>query len=285
MTRYPSEPRVSEEDIATARVQANQAAERASVVITELVTPDQSAAAAEILNAIWNREGEGVAPMKSSLLVALNHAGNYTFGAYRGQQLIGVTAGFFGPPNQSMLHSHIAGVSPAVASRGIGAAMKLHQRLWCLERGVATMQWTFDPLIRRNASFNLNKLGARLEGYLPQFYGDMSDATNVGQGSDRALVRWHLTQDSDPAEEITEDGHLVHLCLKADNDGAPVFSPAPKEGVVGLRIPSDVEALRVTHPTVSKQWRTALRETMHPLLEAGWSVSGIQRNGTYVLRR
>ena len=55
--------------------------------------------------------------------------------------------------------------------------------------------WTYDPLIRRNAYFNLAKLGARPVEYLPNFYGAMDDAINGGTETDRMLVRWELRSD------------------------------------------------------------------------------------------
>src|SRR5437763_17197337 len=54
------------------------------------------------------------------------------------------------------------------------------------------MEWTTDPLIRRNAYFNLAKLGAEAPQYLVDFYGEMRDAFNAGDESDRLLIRWRL---------------------------------------------------------------------------------------------
>ncbi len=45
---------------------------------------------------------------------------------------------------------------------------------------------------RRNAYFNLTKLGAVPDEYLPNFYGPMTDGINGGDDTDRLLVRWRL---------------------------------------------------------------------------------------------
>ena len=45
---------------------------------------------------------------------------------------------------------------------------------------------------RCNAHFNLTKLGASADAFLPNFYGDMTDALNRGERSDRLKVRWDL---------------------------------------------------------------------------------------------
>ncbi len=98
--------------------------------------------------------------------------------------------GFFAAPGtQRNLHSHIAGVlartrgpqrrlRAEAAPAGVGAGA----------RAPAAVSWTFDPLIRRNAWFNLGKLAADADGYLPNFYGSMDDAINRSDDTDRVLV-------------------------------------------------------------------------------------------------
>ena len=49
---------------------------------------------------------------------------------------------------------------PEARGTGIGRAIKLHQREWAAANGIATIVWTFDPLVRRNAWFNIAVLGA-----------------------------------------------------------------------------------------------------------------------------
>lgn len=276
-----------------AQQDAAQAQESAGVVVRDLHSAEQMQDAAEALGEIWAPGGRGETPLEAGLLVALEHAGNYVAGAYSADRLIGVTVGFFGAPDlvsgrSQMMHSHIAGVLPAQVRGGVGAAMKLHQRAWCLERGITTMEWTFDPLIARNARFNLHRLGARFTEYLPNFYGEMRDAVNAGQGSDRALICWDLEAEVQASEPVP---HLT--LLEPDDNGAPRASVLGEETVaaaagaevVGLRIPVDINLMRTQRPELSAQWRVALRETMPPLLAVGWSVTGIARDGTYLLVR
>ena len=40
--------------------------------------------------------------------------------------------------------------------------MKLHQRAWAAASGLTWITWTFDPLVRRNAWFNIEVLGAHV---------------------------------------------------------------------------------------------------------------------------
>jgi hypothetical protein len=53
----------------------------------------------------------------------------------------------------------------------LGERLKHYQRDIVREMGVEKMFWTFDPLVARNAHFNLNRLGASVAEYLPNFYG------------------------------------------------------------------------------------------------------------------
>ena len=76
-------------------------------------------------------------------------------------------------------------------ARELGA---VHERVPC---GVSEIAWTFDPLVSRNAYFNLIKLGADAVEYLPNFYGPMLDTINGDDDSDRLLIKWRLL---DPGE-------------------------------------------------------------------------------------
>lgn len=270
--------------------EARAAAAEADVTIQILSKPEEATDAAALLDEVWNRGEPGAAPVEPGLLIALAHAGNYVSGAYRGEELLGVAVSFFGTPAAAMMHSHIAGVRSAAKGRGIGSALKLHQRAWCLEQGVTTLEWTFDPLILRNAGFNLNRLGAQLEEYLPQFYGEMRDSTNAGQESDRALIRWHLTRPASPAKTLLDPEVDLPCLLRPGQQSEPVMDMPAQEAItseltcVGIRIPEDIEGLRQQRPEHSASWRIALRETMGVLLSAGWRVMGVLENGTYVLR-
>ena len=109
--------------------------------------------------------------MQPALLRALGHGGNYLVGAYRVDtgELVGASVAFFTEPLGAAMHSHITGVLAGTAGRGVGAALKWHQRQWALERGLTRITWTFDPLIARNSYFNLTRLGARAGNLLRRF--------------------------------------------------------------------------------------------------------------------
>jgi hypothetical protein len=66
------------------------------------------------------------------------------------------------------------------------------ERAWAIHEGIVEIHWTYDPLVRRNAYFNLHKLGAVPSAYLPDFYGPLPDGINAGDKSDRLYLRWSL---------------------------------------------------------------------------------------------
>ncbi len=144
----------------------------------------------ELLCAVWGVDRRQP-PVRRDMLRALAHAGNYVDGAAADGRLVGAIVGFLGHHDQELvLHSHILGVVEGMQGRSVGLALKQHQRWWCLARGLDHVRWTFDPLVRRNARFNLNRLGARIVAYHPSFYGPMEDGINSGDETDRCVVSW-----------------------------------------------------------------------------------------------
>jgi predicted GNAT superfamily acetyltransferase len=166
--------------------------------ISELKELEELRELEALFASIWERPDEP--PISADLLRALAHSGNYVTGARTGGRLVGGLVGWLGgdPRHELHMHSHILGVDAGRQVRGLGFELKQHQRRWCLERGMKRMEWTTDPLVRRNGYFNLSKLGARAREYLVNFYGAMADGLNAGEESDRLLIGWQL--DSAQAE-------------------------------------------------------------------------------------
>lgn len=245
-----------------------RAAAAARVTVRELDGIEELQRAEQVLGGIWGVPDNP--PLGSELMRAMRKAEGYVAGAFDGNDgggMVGVCVGFHSVPAARAMHSHIAGVVPEMAGRHAGFALKLHQRAWCLERGITLMEWTFDPLVARNAYFNLAKLGARVAEYLPDFYGSMADGINDAEdASDRILVHWDL--DSPEAASACE--------------GTPVEVNAEVPGVSWVAVPRDIEALRVTDPGEARAWRTKVRERLMSGLESGL-VAGFDRDNGYLL--
>ncbi|MER5206040.1 GNAT family N-acetyltransferase [Streptomyces sp. NPDC002825] len=245
--------------------------------VRELHTMEDLDTVSRLYAGIWGTAADSP-PVSAEVMRALSHAGNYVAGAYEQGRLVGASVGFYGDPVGTTLHSHITGASQG---RGIGLALKLHQRQWALARGLGRITWTYDPLIRRNAYFNLVKLGARPEEYLPSFYGAMDDAINGGDESDRVLTAWDLTAPAGPyAFDLPAD---VARGVRND-DGRPAIDPTDA-GTVLIDLPDDIEFLRRTDPGAAREWRLAVRHVLGGLLAEGARVAGFHDRRSYVIHR
>lgn len=275
--------------VAAAVAAADVAARAAGVRVRELTTQDELTAVYRMYNEIWRPDPTNP-PVTSELLRALSKAGSYLAGAFDHGELVAACVGFFGTPASSALHSHITGVSGTARGRNVGFALKVHQRAWSMLRGVSTVSWTFDPLVRRNAYFNLVKLAASVDEYLTNFYGFMHDGINGSDDSDRILMNWHLESPAvinacaGSPVQMHADVDTSSIALGIGADGGP--RPGSLDGETLLvALPEDIEALRAQEPGRAKAWRVAVRESLGELLAADAQVVGFDRAGWYVVRR
>ena len=269
-----------------AAVTADLAAREAGVTISELHELEAIREACRLLDRVWQPE-PGNPLITPELLRVFAHSGSYVVGVHQDGRMVGACLGFLAATG---LHSHIAGVDGGVRGRSIGFAVKLHQRAWSLAHGITTVTWTYDPLISRNAYFNLAKLGAVPSEYLTDFYGPMNDQVNVGTESDRLLVRWDLTGEraaraaSGRPHAVDPDAPGAVVALDAKPDGRPVIGRSDGTPVL-VGVPPDIEALRRTAPGTAREWRPALREVLGGLMAEGLTVTGFTRDGWYVIDR
>lgn len=229
-------------------------------------TPADSALIADLFDKVWDVKSM-VSP---EIMTASLHNGAYGCIVYigMGKERVAVGAAFAlvgkALPGRTglNLHSHAAGVLPEYVGRGIGEMIKKHQWHWAKQNGFETITWTFDPLVRRNAHFNLVKLGAEVIGYHQNFYGELDDGINAGEQSDRVLVRWDVA------------GVDVPL-------GNSFVNPTPNSMMI--ETPADIEQLRKTDRVQSDQWRTRQRAAFESAQLAGLHVIGLTSDFAYVL--
>jgi predicted GNAT superfamily acetyltransferase len=205
-------------------------------------------AVSDLFAAVWGRGDEGV-PMPSEVLRAIVHAGGLVNAAYaapptpgsttHGNTTHGNTAPLLGaavltPSADGGGYSMIAAALPGNSDRGIGSALKEHQRAWAAAHGMPTITWTFDPLVARNGHFNLDKLGAVGAHYERSFYGTMGDVINGNDESDRLVAVWSTTAPTPSRTESPSRDHSASLL--AGPDGLPAYlSGAGTPGTLGAR--------------------------------------------------
>jgi predicted GNAT superfamily acetyltransferase len=212
-----------------------------------------------LMQRVW---GTSAPLVNVELLTAISHSGGYVAAAFADDRMVGASVGFLADHHgEPALHSHVTGVVDSMRHAGIGRAIKLHQRAWAAERGLRWITWTFDPLVRRNAWFNIAVLGADVDAYLPSFYGEMTDAINAGDESDRLLMAWDVTAPV-PREPRQGAGYTDTILVPT---------------------PADVVELRRTDPHAVATWRSETREALTSALAAGRRVLGFTRDGSYVI--
>lgn len=228
----------------------------------EIRTLDSAAemvAVSTVFQQIW---GSSTPLVGVELLRAIAHSGGYVAGAFDSGNVVGASFGFLarhrGVP---ALHSHVTGVLPGVQHAGVGRAMKLHQREWAAANDLDWITWTFDPLVRRNAWFNIAVLGAEISDYCVNFYGEMHDSVNAHDETDRLVVAWRTTDTNQP--------------MNAESAAAAT--------VAHVATPPDIVVLRRTDADTARQWRERVRTELGGRLADGGSVVGFTRDGDYLV--
>lgn len=256
---------------------------------------------------VWGEEFSEITP--ASILKIGQRLGGVSSGAFDpGGTLVGFVFGLTGSREGRALHwSHMLAVRREHRGRGIGRELKEHQRALLLEAGVEEMTWTFDPLVARNAHFNLNRLGAEVVEYVPNMYGETGSRLHRGLGTDRFRVVWDLEAYEPDAEgngtgaPESEEGDGVDAAGGAPGEDAPppgaprARGPArdpgsggPVDGppVVRVEIPADIQSVRAEDPEEASEWRERTREGLLPRLSSGYRVAGFvpgPERGFYVL--
>ncbi|MEV5983418.1 chorismate synthase [Streptomyces sp. NPDC052051] len=261
---------------------ADEAARAAGVHLRTVHDVTGLAAVADYFSDVW-RTPRHAPPLPAEELHSLVHAGGAVHAAYTadGDRLAGACVAVFGPPAAADAYSLVA-----AADRGVGYAVKQTQRGWALGHGVRTLRWTFDPLVGRNARFNLVKLGATGTEYLVDFYGPMADGVNDGDESDRLTVTWDLTAPrspsapGDPTTDFTGAGET-----RTAPDGAPLVRRARDGRRLWCRVPDDIVTLRAADAALARRWRHALREVLTEAFAEGFRATAMSRDGWYTLTR
>ncbi len=232
-----------------------------SLTIRKLVeNPDQAFARA-VFDHTWAMDaGTEITP---NLLQAMVHSGAYLSGAFIGNKCVGAAFAFPATTGGLHLHSHMTAVLDRYRDRGVGYLLKIDQWHWAKKNNYKEITWTFDPLVRRNAKLNLLKLGADIASYHPNFYGDMPDALNAGDESDRVLASWKVVGEKPvPRDEILD----------------------PLASDTLIAIPEDIVEIRERDLTENLKWRHKVRDQFVDALAKGGKVVGFSQNSEYVVR-
>jgi predicted GNAT superfamily acetyltransferase len=205
----------------------------------------------------------------SRLFVIARHTGTPPVGAFDARgELVGfvhtLRAQFEGT---DAFYSHMLAVEEAWRDHGVGHALKLAQRERALALGVGLIVWTFDPLQSRNAHFNLNKLGAVVRRYEPNFYGESHNSVfDAGIGSDRVFAEWWVRS------------HKVESALRGER-----FVPIGNHTEV--EIPATIDEIKRSDREAALLARLRTRERFQSRLSRGMVAAALEHDPGAVVSR
>jgi predicted GNAT superfamily acetyltransferase len=218
----------------------------------------------QVERAVWQSADIDVVPIP--LFVVAAETGGQVLGAFEGDRLVGFTLAIAGWRScKPFLHSHMTAVLDGYRGRGIGKRLKLFQRKDALARGIGLIEWTFDPLIAKNAYINFMSLGAIARRYLPNAYGITTSPLHSALPTDRLMAEWHL-------RSARVRGAL------AGKRATPTFSPK----VVRITIPAALELGEEKNSSTAERIQFKVRSEFLKWLGRGYAAIAVAQGKTGV---
>jgi predicted GNAT superfamily acetyltransferase len=241
----------------------------------------------EFQRLIWGPGFDEAVP--AAILWVAHRTGGIIAGAFDPQdRMVGFVFGLSGWVGGRPVHwSDMLAVLPELRGAGLGRRLKQYQYRSLLERGILDVGWTFEPLESRNAWLNFARLGITSSEYVRDCYGPATSPMHQGLGTDRLIAHWRL--DSERVRTRMEGG---------DGDGGmSTAPPSPEEwariplvneGVeqprldidapaVRVRIPADIQYLKVQAPDAAVRWRMTVRAALEHYLGRGFVATELLR--------
>ena len=233
----------------------------APIEIRQLFHLEDFTAIFELQKTIWSYADSELIPMRFLAVVA--KVGGHVFGAYDGPRMIGFCFAIPGikPDGRPYLHSHMLGVLPAYRNAQVGRRLKLRQRDDALARGIALIEWTFDPLELKNAFLNIEKLGAIVRGYKENLYGTTTSPLHGGLPTDRCTAEWWI------------DSPRVHAIL--GGTGSP-----PSHSAERISYPADIAVIRQHDTARARQIQITNARLFLDAFARSLAVTGFARTAT-----
>jgi len=248
------------------------------IIIREVETIEELRDCIELQRKVFASPDLEISPVRH--LIVARYAGGFTLGAYSGEKLVGfvLSLPMFLARNSGdrAFYSHMTAVETGLQSHGIGARLKWAQRERALAEGADYIRWTFQPVLARNAFFNIERLGALVSTYLPNYYGTDAEASaeqktaQEGVDSDRLFADWYLNSPKvialSKGEKFEEPGEVVKT----------------------VGIPPNWNELVVTDTKKAIAEQTRIKHEFQTAFAAGLVVRGFERSETnpkYLLYR
>jgi predicted GNAT superfamily acetyltransferase len=211
---------------------------------------------------VWKSSDIDIVP--TPLFVVASETGGQVLGAFQGADLVGFTLAICGwRARRPFLHSHMTAVLPAHRDSGIGRRLKLYQRTDALARGIGLVEWTFDPLVTKNAYFNFMRLGAIARRYVLNAYGITTSPLHGSLPTDRLVAEWHLR--SDRVKRVLAGKSAAVRAVNAKR-------------TVQIEMPANLDELKDKDPLRASQIQTETREDFLKWFKKGYAATAVVVN-------
>ena len=251
-----------------------------TIVIREFVSLADYDACVALQDETW---GAGFSEhVPGAILRVAQKIGGVSAGAFnRDGQLLGFVFGMTGVRDGALVHwSDMLAVRPDARGTGLADRLKQYQRDRVRALGVSVMFWTADPLVARNAQFNINHLGALPSEYVENMYGDNTGSVLHGpMPTDRFVYRWTL--DAPPFRARTGDPEArdaaMASAIEFGTDARPLAVATPAHQDVRIHLPHDLSQIQAANSSHALAWRSAVRAAFTTRLGHGFTVARFVR--------
>ncbi|HKT07100.1 MAG TPA: GNAT family N-acetyltransferase [Gemmatimonadaceae bacterium] len=268
----------------------------APIEVRQLRTHDEFIRCVELQHDVWG--ASFTERVSVGMLKVVQRIGGISAGAFEEDgRLVGFVFGLTGVEGGRLVHwSDMLAVREHLRDHGIGRRLKEFQRDTVRKLGVTRIYWTFDPLVSRNAHFNLTRLGAHVVEYVPDMYGgETNSALHRGVGTDRFVVAWDIDRVHGAGDDTANGG--------SPGTDAPVLNPVGADGLpaiptldghvpatVRVAVPEAIEQVQSQSVENAARWRASTRRAFTWALDQGYHVSAFVRDdaahfGFYVCTR
>ena len=246
-----------------------------TIVIREFASLADYEACVALQDETW---GAGFSErVPGAILRVAQKIGGVSAGAFdRDGQLLGFVFGMTGIRDGALVHwSDMLAVRPDARGTGLADRLKQYQRDRVRALGVSVMFWTADPLVARNAQFNINHLGALPSEYVENMYGENTGSVLHGpMPTDRFVYRWNL--DAPPFTTRSGDAEARDTAMAAaiefGTDARPLAVATPDRQDVRVHLPHDLSQIQAVNSSLAFAWRRAVRAAFTARVGHGFTV-------------
>ena len=250
----------------------------ADIEIRPLHSNAECNAAAALQREVWGQDYVDVVP--ATLLHVVEYVGGLAAGAFDGDgEMLGFVFGVNGVRDGEIVHwSHMLGVRERARNLGLGRRLKEYQRQRMHAIGAKQIFWSFDPLMSKNAYFNLNRLGAEVVEYVPDMYGTTSSPLHLGMPTDRLIVSLRTDGRVERrSSAVLSADYPVMSAFPRDHDRPMPANPASASSVL-IEVPADILSVLSRSASTAAAWRMAVRSHFQWALSSGYAVAGLLRD-------